>query len=143
GVFLNLLGAPKGAWIRAAASPQPLGATRMIHNILLTIALALTLEVSLRPQQASQSADPAKKNSANTATDRLYLLGRFHWNKRTVSDLRKAIEYFQQAVITDPNYAPAYAGLADSYMLLSESDGAAPREVIPKARQAALKASIL
>jgi tetratricopeptide (TPR) repeat protein len=115
-------------------------ATRMIHNILLTFALALTLEVSLLPQQLSQSADPAQQNTANTETYRLYQLGRFHWNKRTVSDLRTAIEYFQKVVIADPNYAPAYAGLADSYMLLSEADGAAPGEAIPKARQAALKA---
>jgi tetratricopeptide (TPR) repeat protein len=111
----------------------------MIHNFLLTIALALTLEVSLYPQEPSQSGG-VRTNTANAEAYRFYVLGRFHWNKRTLSDFRKAVEYFQQAANADPDYAPAYAGLADSYMLLSEYDGAAPQEAIPKARQAALKA---
>jgi len=82
----------------------------------------------------------AKNYTANTEAYRLYLLGRFHWNKRTVSDFRKSIEYFQQAVIADPDYALAYAGLADSHMLNSEYDGEPPNEAIPKARETALKA---
>jgi eukaryotic-like serine/threonine-protein kinase len=49
-----------------------------------------------------------------------YLKGRFHWNKRTERELRKASEYFRQAIAKDPNYAAAYDGLADSYTLLDE-----------------------
>ena len=82
----------------------------------------------------------AKNYTANTEAYRLYLLGRFHWNKRTNSDFRKAIEYFQQAITADPNYALAYAGLADTYMLNSEYGGELPKEAIPKARETALKA---
>lgn len=82
----------------------------------------------------------AKNYTANTEAYRLYLLGRFHWNKRTVSDFGKAIEYFQQAIVADPNYALAYAGLADAYMLNSEYGGELPKEAIPKARETALKA---
>lgn len=82
----------------------------------------------------------SKNYTENTEAYRLYLLGRFHWNKRTVSDFQKSIEYFQQAIAADPDYALAYAGLAEAYTLLSDYDGAPPREAIPKAREAALKA---
>src|SRR6202022_1524712 len=49
---------------------------------------------------------------------RLYLKGRNSWNKRTADGLQQGIEFFQQAIDTDPNYAPAYAGLADCYNML-------------------------
>ena len=70
----------------------------------------------------------------------LYLQGRYFWNKRTEDGLRRSIEYFQQATIDDPNYAKAYAGLADSYALLG-SYGVEPAEqAYPSAKSAALKA---
>ena len=70
----------------------------------------------------------------------LYLRGRFFWNKRTPQALAQAADYFQQAVAKDPSYAPAYAGLADSYSLMSSFGSAKPSEVMPKARAAALRA---
>jgi tetratricopeptide (TPR) repeat protein len=72
----------------------------------------------------------------------LYLKGRFFWNKRSGADLRKAIDYFKQAIVKDPNYALAYAGLADSYMLLPNYDfgGTPVRESIAPAREAVRKA---
>lgn len=70
----------------------------------------------------------------------LYLRGRYYWNKRTPEGLNKAIEDFQAAVKEDPAYALAYAGLADSYILLAFHDRFAPRQVWPKAKEAALKA---
>jgi TolB-like protein/Flp pilus assembly protein TadD len=72
---------------------------------------------------------------------RLYLLGRYYWNKRTVASVTKGIEYFQQAIEQDPNYALAYAGLADSHSVLGSAVGGfSPKETFPKARAAALKA---
>lgn len=71
---------------------------------------------------------------------RLYLKGRNSWNKRTVSELEQAIQYFQQAIETDPNYAPAYAGLADCYNMLVVYGSSQPREGFPKAKEAAIKA---
>jgi serine/threonine protein kinase/tetratricopeptide (TPR) repeat protein len=72
---------------------------------------------------------------------RLYLLGRYYWNKRTVASVTKSIEYFQKAIDQDPNYALAYAGLADSYSVLGSAVGGfSPRETFPKARAAAFKA---
>jgi TolB-like protein/Tfp pilus assembly protein PilF/predicted Ser/Thr protein kinase len=69
-----------------------------------------------------------------------YLRGRYHWNKRTPEGVRKAIEYFEQAVEKDPAYAVAYAGLADAYTYLSFFNVVPPREAMPKAKAAALKA---
>jgi len=67
----------------------------------------------------------------------LYLRGRYYWNKFTDDGMQKAIGYFQQAIDKDPNYALAYAGLADAY---HELYGHPPREVMPKSKAAAMKA---
>jgi len=81
--------------------------------------------------------------SASPAAYDLYLKGRFFWEKRTKQGLAQAIEYFQQAIQSDPNYALAYAGLADSYALLDDWGETAPRDCFPKARAAAEKAIAL
>jgi len=69
-----------------------------------------------------------------------YLKGRYYWNKRTVNDLHKAIECFNQAVATDRNYALAYAGLADTYVVLSLYRNDPALEERLRAREAAMKA---
>src|SRR3989442_41984 len=70
----------------------------------------------------------------------LYLKGRYFWNKRTKDGFQQAAEYFQQAVAKDPNYARAYAGLADTFGLMSTWLLVPQNEFMPKARDAALKA---
>jgi adenylate cyclase len=70
----------------------------------------------------------------------LYLRGRDFWNRRTPQSFRQAIECFQQAIAKDANYARAYAGLADSYALMTGYTFTPQNEFIPKARAAALKA---
>jgi TolB-like protein/DNA-binding winged helix-turn-helix (wHTH) protein/Tfp pilus assembly protein PilF len=70
----------------------------------------------------------------------LYLKGQYFWNKRTVDGFQRAIDYFQQALAKDPNYARAYAGIADSYALIGGYSGAPQTEFEPKARAAALRA---
>ena len=82
----------------------------------------------------------AKQPTVNGEAYELYLKGRYFWNKRTGPDLRKAIEYFNQATEKDPRYALAYAGLADSYSLLPNYAAATPQESLPKAKVAATKA---
>ena len=71
-----------------------------------------------------------------------YLKGRYFWNKRTGDDFEKAVEYFNQAIERDPNYAQAYSGLADTYALLGDWEYGvlAPREAFPRAKAAAIKA---
>ena len=71
-----------------------------------------------------------------------YLKGRYFWNKRTADGLKRAKDYFDQAVAKDPNYAQAYSGLADTYALLGDWQYAvmSAREALPKAKAAAIKA---
>jgi len=70
----------------------------------------------------------------------LYLKGRYFWNKRTAAGFQQAAEYFQQAIAKDPNYARAYAGLADTFALTGTWTFGPQTEFLPKARTAALKA---
>ena len=74
-----------------------------------------------------------------------YLKGRYFWNKRTADGLKKAIDNFNEAIEKDPNYAPAYAGLADAYALAGDWQYGvlAPREAFPKAKAAASEAIAL
>ena len=70
----------------------------------------------------------------------LYLQGRYFWNKRTAEGFRHAADYFQQAIDKDPNYGRAYAGLADTFSLMSTWYVGPQNELMPKARTAALRA---
>jgi tetratricopeptide (TPR) repeat protein len=70
----------------------------------------------------------------------LCLKGLYFWNKRSVPGFQQAIEYFQQAIAKDPNYAPAYAGLANSYALMPGYTLAPAAQYMPKAREAAVRA---
>lgn len=88
----------------------------------------------------AEHARLTKRHTENTEAYQLYLKGRYFWNKRNVEGFKKAIDYFQQAIDKDPNYALAYAGLADCYGVLTNYHVLAPNESIPKARVAALKA---
>ena len=82
----------------------------------------------------------AKRYTANAEAYDLYLKGRFFWSKRTGKGSRQAIEYFQEALERDPTYALAYAGVADSYLLLPIMNDVPSAEAFPKAKEAVLKA---
>jgi TolB-like protein/Flp pilus assembly protein TadD len=100
-------------------------------------AIAETLQAKLT---GSEKIQLAKKPTANPEAYELYLKGRFFWNKRSGADLRKSIEYLNQAIAKDPGYALAYAALADSCAILRFYGGAALDESIVPARAAATKA---
>ncbi|HEX4637899.1 MAG TPA: tetratricopeptide repeat protein [Chthoniobacterales bacterium] len=104
-------------------------------EIAKTIAETLQAKIT-----GSEKSSIAKAPTANPEAYELYLKGRFFWNKRTGGDLRKSIEYLKQAIAKDPNYALAYAALADSYGLLRFYGGASPAESIAPATAAAKKA---
>lgn len=76
----------------------------------------------------------------NTEAYRLYLLGRFFWNKRTPQGFERAADYYRQAVAADPGYALAHAGLAETYVLLPNWLDAPPDEAYTVAERAALRA---
>jgi TolB-like protein/Tfp pilus assembly protein PilF len=82
----------------------------------------------------------AKRYTEDAEAYRLYLKGRYHWNKRTPEGVKKAIEYFHQAVDKDPAYSLPYAGLADTYAYLSFFHVVPPREAMQKAKTAATRA---
>jgi eukaryotic-like serine/threonine-protein kinase len=82
-----------------------------------------------------------KPSTTNAEAYQLYLKGRYHANQATAAELRKGIEYFQQAIEKDPGYALAYAGLADSYSALGGGwQYLPPSDTLPKAKAAAMKA---
>jgi TolB-like protein/Flp pilus assembly protein TadD len=88
-------------------------------------AIAREIRLTLAPEQHAQLA---RARPVNPEAYEDYLKGRFFWNKRTVEGYDRAIGLFAQAIALDPGYAPAHAGLADSYALL----GSAPNSVLPR-----------
>lgn len=96
--------------------------------------VAGTLQAKLTgPEKRAISTRPTD----NPVAYQDYLKGRYFWNKRTGNDFKMAITYFEQAIQNDPKFAPAYAGLADTYVLLSAFTWAAPKDTFPKAKAAA------
>ncbi len=102
-------------------------------------AIAEHIRIELTPKEQA-----VLKNAkvVNPEAYEAYLKGRYFWNKRTADGLKRAVDYFDQAIEKDPNYAQAYAGLADSYALLGDWEYGvlAPSEAYPKAKAAAIKA---
>ena len=84
-----------------------------------------------------------KNYTVNPEAYNLYLQGRYFWNKRDPDEVRKAIECFDQAIALDPDFALAYSGLADSYLVLPQFIGHRTSELLPKAKSAALRALTL
>ncbi len=99
-------------------------------------AIAGEIAAKLTPQEQKRLA---AARPVDPEAHELYLKGRYELNKQTEASLRKAIEDFRKAIEKDPGFAPAYAGLADSYSFL-RSTYAAPKDVMPQAREAARRA---
>ena len=113
---------------------------------LLKLQTDIARDVSSKLRMKLSGADAqklAKTYTSNPEAYRLYLQGRFYWNKREEKDVKAAIDYFNQAVAQDANYALAYAGLADSYAIMGSFNFMMPTDAIPKARGFALKAQSL
>ena len=102
-------------------------------------AIAEQVRIKLNPRE---EATLKAARVVNPQAYESYLKGRYFWNKRTASHLRVALAYFNQAIEEDPRYAPAYSGLADTYALLADWEYAVmtPKEALPKAKAAAIKA---
>jgi TolB-like protein/DNA-binding winged helix-turn-helix (wHTH) protein len=86
---------------------------------------------------ANDAARPVKPGMVDPRAHDLYLQGRYCWRQRTREGEQAGLEYFIQAVAQDPNYAHAYAGIADSYLVLGAHGRLPPAEAFPKAREAA------
>ena len=103
----------------------------------VTRAIANEIRMTITPQEQARLARP---RSINPEAYEAYLKGRFQWYKISKQGLEDATHYFQLALEKDPNYALAYAGLADVWMMRADSGYAAPSETLPTAKAAALKA---
>lgn len=109
--------------------------------LVLQDALAEQTARALVPQLTGAERQlVAKRDTENVEANRLYTEGRYYWNKRNVEGIRKSLHLFQHAISLDPEYARAYAGLADSYITLSDYNLLPASEAYPKAREAAQKA---
>jgi TolB-like protein/DNA-binding winged helix-turn-helix (wHTH) protein/Flp pilus assembly protein TadD len=106
------------------------------------IAHEVSAEIQVALWEHTPTTQPTQQPSStqNYEAYDLYLKGQYFWNKRTIEGFERAIDYYQQAIAKDPNYARAYAGLADSYALIAAYGTASPSEYMPKARAAALRA---
>jgi serine/threonine protein kinase/tetratricopeptide (TPR) repeat protein len=102
--------------------------------------IAETLQAKLT---GSEERAISAKPTADFEAHQLYLKGRYLWNRRTGDNLKKALAYFQQAAEKDPSYALAYAGMADSCVLIPIYAAGTPQDFLPRARAAAQKAAEL
>src|ERR1044071_9470946 len=103
----------------------------------------ISRDVSQRLRSRSENMDHAqltRNYSPDSEAYRLYLQGRYNWNKRTVEGLRSGIEYFGKAIMRDQDYALAYAGLADCYLLLNVYNVTSADDSYPKADAASRRA---
>ncbi len=98
--------------------------------------IARDISERLRLRLSGEERQLNKGGTSNTEAYQLYLRGRYYWNKRSADGIKKALEEFQQAIDRDPNYALAYVGLADCYLVLEQYAGTPASETLPKARAA-------
>ena len=118
--------------------------TKLADMLSVQREIAREITNNLRPTLSGvEQSRMEKQYTANAEAYQLYLKGRFYWNKRTPADLQKAVPLFQQAIEKDSKYALAYSGLADAYALISAYTREPARELMPKAKEAALKALAL
>ncbi len=112
---------------------------RDILSLQNEVAAAITREVrvALTPEE---QAGLARRPPVNLAAYEAYLKGRYYWNQRTETGLRKGIEFFQQTIELDPTSALAYSGLADCYTGLGYLSYLAPKDAFPPAKAAAAHA---
>jgi TolB-like protein/Tfp pilus assembly protein PilF len=114
---------------------------RLIDIFSVESEIAKTIAESLKAKlSGAEKTAMAKKPTENPEAHELYLKGRHFWNRRTEADIKRALEFFQQAIEKDPSYALAYAGVADSYSVLPNYSNSAPKQYIDKAIPAARRA---
>lgn len=135
-VTVQLIGAPDGCYLWSEIYDREL---KDVFSTQEEISQAIAGRLKI------QIADGQRKHLVRQYTENfdaynLYLKGRHSWNQRSEQGLRKGIDYFEQAILLDPRYAPAYSGLSDSYSLLGNSGVVPAKEVKGKAMSAALKA---
>jgi DNA-binding winged helix-turn-helix (wHTH) protein/tetratricopeptide (TPR) repeat protein len=136
GVRLQLIRVTDGALLWSGESVRQSADILSLHDSVTT-QLAQALAVKLSDEQRRQLS---RRYRDNAEAYRAYLKGRYFWNRRGADWRKKAMEAFERAIALDPNYALAYAGLADAHIILGDHGLIPPKEVFPKAKEAAVKA---
>jgi TolB-like protein/Tfp pilus assembly protein PilF len=114
---------------------------RLIDIFSVETEIAKTIAESLQAKlSGAEKTAMAKKPTENPEAHELYVKGRHFWNRRTEPDIKKALEFFQQAIEKDRSYALAYAGVADAYSVLPNYTNDAPKQYIDRAIPAARRA---
>jgi eukaryotic-like serine/threonine-protein kinase len=103
----------------------------------ISAAVAAKLKLQLAEKDA---AARGSRTTSDIEAYKLYLKGRFYWNRRSWADLRRGVECFNEALEHDPLYADAYVGIADSYNLLGYYNERPPKQAYSQAKAAAEKA---
>jgi TolB-like protein/DNA-binding winged helix-turn-helix (wHTH) protein/Tfp pilus assembly protein PilF len=140
-ITAQLIRAPTDAHMWAQSYDERLQDTLALQSKVARD-IAAQIQVTLNRQE---QAALVKSKTVNPDAYEAYLKGRYFWNKRTGDGLKKAIEYFRNSIETDPTYAEAYSGLADSYASAGDWKYGvlSPQDAFPKARAAAAKALAL
>jgi tetratricopeptide (TPR) repeat protein len=126
--------------LRPAPAPHHSFASIAVWLAPLVVVAVLIAVLSLSHRENLSKSALAAPHRPNAEAQELYLKGEYHRSKRTPEDLNKAVDYFTQSIVKDPNYAQAYVGLADCYSLLREFSVMPPEEAYPRALAAAQKA---
>jgi TolB-like protein/Tfp pilus assembly protein PilF len=114
---------------------------KLTNLVVLQTEIARDVSDNLRTKLSGADEQKLAKNyTENAEAYRLYLKGLFYWNRFTGESLKRAADYFQQAIDIDNNYALAYSGLADSYNVLGVNGHMPEKEAMPKVKSAAEKA---
>ncbi len=133
-------GAP-GAALQLVPKPSRLAASRtFLWAAPLVVIAGSFFALSFSHREPRFKNALAALHRPNAEAQDLYLKGRYHFEKRTPSDLNQAVDFFTQAIVHDPGDAAPYVGLADSYNLLREYSAMLPQEAFPRALAAASKA---
>lgn len=106
----------------------------------IAIAIADEIRSLLGEHPAAMVAQKAESTPEHYVAYDLYLRGRYFWNQRNLESFTQALTLFQQAIAKDPQSAPSFAGLADTYAMMSNYGLAVPKEAMPKAKAAAVQA---
>jgi TolB-like protein/tetratricopeptide (TPR) repeat protein len=137
-ITAQLIEAPTDRHLWAASYERDL---RDVLSMQDEVTRAIVSEIRVK-LTAQEQARLASTRPINPEAYQLYLKGRYHWYKRSPESLNKSLQYFQEAIEKDPNYASAYAGMAESYNQLGWAlyGVQPPREAFPRAKSAARRA---
>jgi TolB-like protein/Tfp pilus assembly protein PilF len=135
-ITMQLIDAPKETHLWAGSYERDLRNVLALQSEVAQT-IAREVQVKLTPQEQVQFA---QVHLVDPEAYEAYLKGRYHWSRGSSESLSRAIQYFNDAIRSDPSYAPGYAGLADAYSDLAVFNFQPPTEAFPKAKAAALRA---